>query len=111
MIIKTDNFIIEFMEEIKVRLYFMYKIRITCYKKSYLDILKINCNAGISLNISNCTSLAGYNLLQNCKMKKNEKIEGYIAYQKMNIATNCPVFSCENVKVKVKNLKRGDKHE
>ena len=106
MKIKTDNFNIEFLEEIKIPLYLLYKVKIKCNKKSYLDISKIICTSGVNFNYSNITTLNSKDILQSKEMKKNEEIEGYIAYHKYNIATKNHNFIYDGKIIKVK-LKSG----
>lgn len=105
MEIKTDKFNIEFIEEIKIALYLLYKIRIKCNKKAYLDISKITCNLGVNFACTNINTLCNKQLLQSKEMRKNEEIEGYIAFHKYNIATNKSTifYDGEFIKVKMKS--------
>ena len=103
--IKSENFTIEFIEQIQVRLVFMYKIKVTCHKSKKFEAKKILCNSGFNLTVKNIFDCNGVELIDTKKMKKDDVIECYIAFQKSDTATNQPSFSYEGKKEIVKGVK------
>ena len=103
--IKNNNFDIEILELVKVPLFFLFKVKIISLKNNQLfKKLEIINNAGIQVIDTNL--VYSYELLNNeINMNKNDEIEGYIAYRKLNLACNQFNFCFQGKKQKIKKLK------
>lgn len=103
--IKNNNFDIEIVELVKVPLFFLFKIKIKSLKNNQVfNKQEIINNAGMQVIDTNL--VYSYKLLSNeIDMNKNDEIEGYIAYRKLDLACNQFNFCFQGKKQKIKKLK------
>jgi hypothetical protein len=104
MELKTKNFTIKFLKQIKIPLYLVYKVEITCNNANIFNPQLICCNAGINCIRLDKNHINNNVLLIQKKMKYNERIIGFIAFQKTNFATNQPNIVFEGYQKKIKNV-------
>ena len=95
-IIENENFKIEFIERVKIPLYFIYKIKISSKQDQQINSQSILCGCGVNLVCLNIYEINNIELFKTINMKTNETIEVYVAFQKTDIATNQPKFSFQN---------------
>jgi aspartate carbamoyltransferase regulatory subunit len=110
----TDNFKIEFLEEKKFGVYYLYKIKVTCLKNSKFIPSQIYSTIGVNIT-SQGTELSGNLYIKDKIMKKNDIIEGYICYMMYSATTNNAdihfMYEKLNVKKPQKIKKVGDINE
>lgn len=97
---------ITFIKRISIPMYFLYEIRLknTGKNKIKYDAKNLLCNSGMNvLHLQSNNIFLDYKLLTSGELKKDEEITGFVAYQKVNIASNQPSFLYDNNKFKVKD--------
>ena len=108
MKIKTEDLEIEFIQQIKVYMYYLFEISIknNSNKNINFNPKHICCNSGINVLRLDIKKLNDYKLLENKLIEKNQEIKGYIAFTKTeNSITNKPKIYYRKNKIILRKLK------
>ena len=104
--IQTENITIEVLETASLKHFFnlhMIKIKVTAFKNINFSSEEIKSNSG---NII-FPEIEGIDFLKSTKMKKDDEMTGYIAFEKNIIASLRPVIFYDGKYVKLpKNIKK-----